>query len=301
MFQFTTTNVINSETDLTSKKAKFGNTDDGNFFVRRVGKFIADNTLGVFKSEGAEGELAKVTIDLSQVSGVEGDTYRLALYVGLSQASQESRYSNDLNYKGKPFTVEFVWQSDTATTVETLVKTINKYELMVYGEKQLTVTYSGTYLTIEAVTEYQRFKQVAIEHFEEDAYHGMGDYTVVRSLSDLGDPVDSNDQVGDSAEGFFPGKEGFGTFSYIMHNLRIPTCPNSDPFGVNRDELPIPGALYNEYVIKYCVKRGVLGTNAVGDMVTSITNHVFYVKNDLATDFEGYLAVLGDITDVPEQ
>ena len=38
------------------------------------------------------------------------------------------------------------------------------------GEKLLNVSYSGAYLTIEAVNEYQRFRKVNIEKFDKDAY-----------------------------------------------------------------------------------------------------------------------------------
>jgi hypothetical protein len=57
------------------------------------------------------------------------------------------------------------------------------------------------------------------------------------------------------------------------------------------------GALYNQYTIHYCAKRGVLGLNAVGQTVTSATTHVFYVKQDLAPDFEKALATIGTVTE----
>lgn len=304
MFQFTTTNVINSELDLTTGKslwtAQAADSDAGtsaSLNILRVNKFVADNVTAIYKAEGYEAELAKVNIDLSNVDGETGSTYRLNLYIGLTQASQDSRYSNDLIYKGKPISIDFVWLDSTAETVEALVKTINKYELMVYGEKLLTVTYSGTVISIEATSEYQRFIKCNIELFDETKYHGMGDYTVVYSLADI-TVVDTNEEVTDGTEAYFVGKEGFGTYSYILHNLRLPTYENTRPFGVHQDEMPIVGAVYNQYTIHYCVDRGVLGMNAVGDTVKSQTTHVFYVNQTIATDFEEALGYLGDITDV---
>ena len=45
--------------------------------------------------------------------------------------------------------------------------------------------------------------------------------------------------------------------------------------------MPIPGAHYNQYTIHYCVDRGPLGLNAVGDNVKSVTTVVFYVNTAL--------------------
>lgn len=37
-------------------------------------------------------------------------------------------------YKGKPFSVDFVWQDTAANSAKKLVETIKKYSLLVYGE-----------------------------------------------------------------------------------------------------------------------------------------------------------------------
>ena len=296
MFQFTTTNVINSNKDLTTGKPLWSaqaKTDErpASFHVKRVNKFLAPNVVAIYKAEAHDAENAKATIDLSQVNGKDGDTFRLHIYVGLSQASQSSLYANDLQEKGKPFSVDFVWESSAADTVNKLVKTINKYAAMVYNKKLLNVIGSGTYITIEATDEYQRFKFINIEKFNAAAYHGMGDYTVVRSLDNLPE-VEYNEGVTTNSEGYFVGREGFGTYPFLLHNLRIPTSARTRWTAINQDETPILGAKYNQYTIHYCVNRGILGNNAVGDIVKSQTTHVFYVRWDLAAEFEAALTVI---------
>lgn len=294
MFQFTTTNVINSLKDLTTNKDLLVVEDD-TLRVKRVGNFKKDNIEAIYKAVAVEPEFAKVTLNLSQVTASKGDVLRLSVYIGLSQASQDSRYSNDLIYKGKPFSVDFVWKDSAATTVEALVKSIKKYQLTVYGEKLLTVTYSGNYITIEAVNEYQRFRSVNVEKFDESKHFGMGEYTVARSLEDLTEKS-SNAAVTSTAEGYFVGKEGFGTYSFILHNLRIPTSARTHAFAINQEEAPVIGATYNQYTIHYCVNRGPLGMNAVGDTVKSVTTHVFYVKSDLVSEFESALTQVAPAT-----
>lgn len=295
MFQFTTTNVINSNTDVTTGKPLWsaqGADDDkpASFSVKRVNKFLAPNVVSIYKAVANDPQMAKVTLDLSQINGTDGESYRLSVYIGLTQASQESRYANDLILKGKPFTVDFVWKTSAADVAKNLVKIINKYAVMVYGEKLLNVSYSGACLTIEAVNEYQRFRKVNIEKFDKDAYRGRGEYNPVRTLEDLSKK--SSAELTGAVEGYFVGKEGFGTYSYLLHNLRIPTSMRTRAFGVNLDENPIIGAKYDQYTIHYCTDRGILGTNAVGDTVKSVTTHVFYVNQNVASEFE---AALGNI------
>ena len=306
MFQFTTTNVINSNKDYTTGKPLWSAQDaaldkPASFNVKRVNKFLGPNVVSIYKAEANDPEMAKVTIDLSQIDGKDGESYRLSVYIGLTQASQESRYANDLILKGKPFTVDFIWKTSAADVAKNLVKTINKYAVMVYGEKLLNVSYSGAYLTIEAVNEYQRFRKVNIEKFDKEAYFGRGEYNAVRTLDNL-TKKDSNAALTGTVEGYFVGKEGFGTYSYLLHNLRIPTAMRTRAFGVNLDENPIIGAKYNQYTIHYCTDRGVLGTNAVGDTVKSVTTHVFYVNQSVASEFEEALTKIAPtegIVDVP--
>lgn len=305
MFQFTTTNVINSDLDLSTGKSLWSlSEDEKSLHIKRVNNFKAKNTKAIYKAVANDPEFAKVCINLNDLEAESGDTLRLAIYVGLTQASQDSRYSNDLVLKGKPFSVDFEYTGES-TDAENLVKLIEKYQLLVYGEKLLKVSFTTTYITIEATNEYQRFKSVNIEKFNPKAFHGMGDYKVIKSLNDLNE-VESADEVTGTTENYFVGKEGFGTYSWILHNLRIPTTSRTGFMALNQEETPIPGALYNQYTIHYCANRGPLGLNAVGDVVKSVTTHVLFVKQDLAEDFEtNYLKKFADaasieIVEVPE-
>lgn len=304
MFQFTTTNVINSNKDLSTGKDLWSTKDaasgkPASLNIKRVNNFLATNVVAIYKAEAVDPEFAKATLDLAQVSGTKGDLFRLHIYIGLSQASQNSLYANDLQYKGKPLAVDFIWEDTAANTATKLIRTINKYQMLVYREKLLNVASNSSFVTIEATDEYQRFKFLNIEKIDQEAYHGMGDAVVVRSLEDLS-TKNSNSAVTTSAEGYFSGKEGFGTYSYLLHNLRLPTSARTRFMALNQEETPIVGAKYNQYTIHYCVNRGILGSNAVGDVVKSLTTHVFYVKQDLASSFETALAKIGTITTVTE-
>ena len=87
----------------------------------------------------------------------------------------------------------------------------------------------------------------------------MGDYKVIKSLDDLKKDMASHDAVVKDGkpvkEGLFVGKEGFGTYSYLLHNLRLPTAARYGAFAWNKEESPVPGVVYDEYVIRYCVNH----------------------------------------------
>ena len=305
MFNFTTTTVINSDKDYTTGKARWIGTaaDDshnivGSLNVLRVMNFKAPNVTAIYKAVANDPQMAKVTFDFASLA-TKGDQLRLSVYIGLRQASQDSRYSNDLILKGKPFTVDFIWKSDAAETVKDLVKTINKYMVFVYGSKLLNVSYSGTFLTLEATSEYQIFRKLDIEKLNAEDHFYMGSYKTVKTLDSIAKKA-SNDKVTAAEEGYFVGKEGFGTYSYVLHNLRIPTPANTRAFRVYEDEAPIVGAKYNQYTIHYCADRGQLGLNAVGDTTKSVTTHVFYVNQDVAVSFETALGKIGTAVEVPK-
>lgn len=300
MFQFTTTNVINSLKDYTSGKDLLVKGTDA-LNILRVGNFKKENVTAIYKAVANDPEMAKATINLANLSGQNGDVFRLNLYIGLTQGSADSRYANDLAYKGKSFSVDFIWKTDEKVTAELLEKNIKKYDLMVYGEKLLDVSHNEGCITIEATSEYQKFIKINVEKFDETAHFGMGEYTPVITLEDLGEAKKSNAEVLPTEQGYFPGKEGFGTYSYLLHNLRIPTSARTNAFAPNQDEAPIIGAKYNQYTIHYCADRGPLGLNAVGDTVKSVTTHVFYVKDDLDNDFSSAItATLGTPVEVPK-
>lgn len=290
MFQFTTTNVINSNVDLTTGKELWSaqKADDtkglvASLNIKRVNNFKQPNVVHIFKSEYTAPKNAQATLDLSTVGGTKGEAYRLSIYIRLSQSLQSSYYSNDMVFKGKPLSVEFNWQDSPAATAKKLADIIKKYEIAVYEKPIVKVAADGNELVIDATDQYQRFYTVEIEKYDADAYHGMGEYTPVIAAHEAAhEDYDGTNKI-------VQGVEGFGTYEWLLHNLRLPTTMRTRIYAMNSDETPIPGAKYNEYVIHYCVNRGILGTNAVGDMVKSMTTHVFYVNQNVAAEFEAAL------------
>lgn len=303
MFQFTTTNVLNSLKDLTTGKDLITTVEASGkeeVMIKRIGNFKKANVESIYHTAGSEAELAAVCMNLTNV--VKKDKkYRLNMYIGLTQGSADSRYANDLYHKGKAFSIDFDGLATAAETVAKLADVLKKYDILVYGDKQLNVYSSGALLAIEAVNEYQRFIRVNIEELNASAYSEMGDYKVIKSLDDLKKDMTSHDAVIKAGapveEGLFVGKEGFGTYSYLLHNLRLPTAARFGAFAWNKEESPVPGVVYDEYVIRYCVNRGELGLNAVGDTVKSVTTHVIYVPSTLSATVKTALGKVGTVVE----
>ena len=310
MFQFTTTNVLNSLKDLTTGKDlivtqklnKEGELEDlkDEIIIKRIGNFKKANVESIHHTAGSEAQLAAVCMDFTNVVS-NGKKYRLNMYIGLTQGSADSRYANDLYHKGKAFSIDFEGLATAAETVAKLADVLKKYDIFVYGDKQLNVYSNGALLALEAVNEYQRFVRVNIEELNASAYSEMGDYKVIKSLDDIKKDMASHDAVVKAGtpvkEGLFVGKEGFGTYSYLLHNLRLPTAARYGAFAWNKEESPVPGVVYDEYVIRYCVNRGELGLNAVGDTVKSVTTHVIYVPSTLSETVKTALGKVGTVVD----
>ena len=303
MFQFTTTTVLNSLKDLTTGKDLITTVDASGkeeVMIKRIGNFKKANVESIHHTVGSEAELAAVCMDLTNVVAKD-KKYRLNMYIGLTQGSADSRYANDLYHKGKAFSIDFDGLATAAETVAKLADVLKKYDILVYGDKQLNVYSSGALLALEAVNEYQRFVRVNIEELNASAYFEMGDYKVIKSLDDLKKNMASHDAVIKDGvpvkEGLFVGKEGFGTYSYLLHNLRLPTAARFGAFAWNKEESPVPGVIYDEYVIRYCVNRGELGLNAVGDTVKSVTTHVIYVPSALSATVNTSLSKIGTVVE----
>lgn len=314
MFNFTTTTLINEYVGYPggfivddALIARSGNTltnamkgekirwyvdkTDANDPVLRIGRhfrFAASNVVAIYKREHNDPELAKVEIDLTNIT--EAGFYRIAMYVKLSQGSQDSLYANDFVFKGKPFYIEFQVKqaqlADKAALAKKVVAIAKKYMNLQYEYPLLTITANGSKVVVEATDEYQRFRIVELQQlsdgFSPDCCHPLDVYDAIDSLDPENDAYQGGIVFAKNAtdQHLLKGKEGFGTYRQITKDLRLPTAANTRWDRPAQDEAPQLGAKYDQYTIYMCVNRGVMGSDAVGDLVKSRTTHVFYVLHD---------------------
>lgn len=279
MFQYTNTIVLNSLKDVTTGLDKIVKGSDY-VEVRRVNKYLKSNVSAMYKRAASDPVIGKAEFTITN-PGV--GIYRLKLYIRLS-GSQNSYYANDFVFKGKPFVYEFriTSGSTSATDVAKEIKRVIDKIQAFYGDKYIKVETSNAKLIIHGVDEYQLFTEAKIQKLNTAANNPL-----------------TNEVFEDVIEGTITKSvEGFGTYTHILKDLRLPTIEARKFEAVNQEELPVPGAKYNQYIIEYKVDRGLFGGAAVGQQVTSKTTHVFYVLDSLATEFETALKVLGTITEI---
>lgn len=296
MYQFTKTTVINTNTDYTTGLSPLFEAKEASgkvpayLEIKRHAKFLKPNIVSITKAVYSEPKIAKATLDLAQLGATEG-TYRIAMYIKLSLTSANSYYANDLVFKGKPLYIEFVWKSGeaAATVAAKVAKIVKKYFIAVYEKSLVKVSADGTKVVIDGTDEYQRFTKVDIEKYTEGTDGRPGEFVVLKSAMPTSQSTDPDYNVNFTIE---QGKDGFGTYQYVLKNLRLPTAPNTSWTAINKDEAPILGAKYNEYVIRQCVDRGVMGGDAVGEITKSLTTHVFFVNQTVSEAFETALGIV---------
>lgn len=301
MFKFTTTTVVNSLKDWTTKKnllTPVSKTDpDGtvhkSLMVKRHLEFKKENIKAAYLRKYQEEVVPKIEITLTDVvakAAAKPQVFRLNMYIGLTD-SQDSRYANNEVYKGRPIMIEFPVKVGMAATdiADYIVKITNRYLFSVYEDRLFNIKNNSGKVVIEGISGEQVFKKVILEVWdkEENDYVEMDHY-----LQSEGKVPSNKIQLTQV------NNPGFGTYRNIMKNLRLPSAANLRFGHIVEDEAPILGGEYDQFTIYYCVHRGILGSDAVGDDVTSVTCHVFYVKRDTAgTVNADWLADWKDVLD----
>ena len=275
MYQFTTTTIINSNLDSNGVTAKYSG-DANAFIVTRVNTFKKANIVSVYKRAYSAGvkEVAKVTVPTIAA----GTVARLTVDVRLSQQT-DSEYANSYLYFKKPVVIEII-ASGTAATDATAFKNQLIALKDRFGFAYITATTSGADIILTATNNNQRFFSATIE--KEKA-----------STNSIILPEYENVTAGTFSV-TTPGKIGFGDDEYMIKSLMIPTLENTRYFGINKEERPILGGNYTEFVIRYSVDKV---DDGIVTGLKSITTHVFYVKSDLVAAFETeILKTVGTLT-----
>ena len=321
MFNFTTQTIFNSIVKATEAQVRNKTAPKGYNIITKTGangpelrigntRFNQANIVDIQIKNHSVENLAEVTFDMSALGtlaeGAESPTfedgiYRIVIYIGLSMNSQDSFYTNDFVYKGKPLFIEFpVKAGDSADTIaKRVIKIANKYMLFVAQEKILDITESSGNVTIKGVNGYQQIKKAILQKYDPEAIKidccsTGGDYVdLITGVPAIwtADPttgeitvtasktLDSEGirDLADNEVTIAPGIEAFGDYNWIIHNLRLPTLANTYFWAATKSEMPIVGGNYTQFIIRVCAERDGIGGEVVGQRATSVTTHVLYV------------------------
>ena len=300
---FQTQTIINSNLDPDSgkgvvlfegKKEKVDGVQKDVLKIKRDFLFVKDNVDCIRRRKGYSAELCEATIDFTKLTSVVPTDHavnylRLDIYLGV-EGAEPYIYSTPWHHKGKPFWVEFIAKKDdTAKALaDRLEKTIKSNHMFQVDKDLIKVANNGEgKITLTGATEYQRFRKVTINIFEEAA----DDEVAAMNPNKV--------QATDPIALVKFGKNAFGTYSQIIKDLRLPTAANYQWSAIRQVETPIVGAIYNQYIIEYHAPANSHPLSVVGGRLNSHTTHVFWVKNDadLVSAWETALKKVGTIVD----
>ena len=278
MFNWTTTTLINEMpfTFVDGEKLRIGK----HLFEKRWVESIR-------KAEGHKPTICSASLDLAAVKtaldDAEAKVARLYIYVGLD-GSEESIYANDWYRKGMPLSVSFT-NTDADKMAAAIVDTVNRFNVFTKVKKVLDVKADGTTLVITGTHEHQRLQKIQVLI---DAGYGEEIAVVDYELNHKEDAAIVNE---------VKGVNGFGTYSQLLKDLRLPTANHNHWLSVQKDEMPVVGAVYTQYIINYYAPSTANPSfTAVGNRSMSETTHVFWVNtNAAAKDADGNDTTVGEL------
>lgn len=204
-------------------------------------------------------------------------------------------YGSALWYFRKPIVVDVMLQDTQDKCAEVIYKAIKAAIPVEYKfiDVKLNDNGSADTVTVTGSDSYQKILKVVLSEFYcEDRCAGNGSEEI-RTITEM----DNSALVTAAPGGWFKytaNNVEFGTYDYIIHNLRLPTYENfrfTSPAAV---EMPMKGREYHQFSFAYCVPRqGLGGLSAVGQTIHSTTLHTFYVEDSLAEDFKDKLEEIG--------
>ena len=252
---------------------------NGQYDLAKVGK--------ITKTVGYPGENAKLVLDCSKlIAEAEDGVQDLGLYQLTFKVEMDGKFLSDWaspEYKGfyKPFVIGLdINEVNVEKMAEYLCEQINL--ALAENNKFIKVSFEGNNLTIEATDNYMILKP---ENFKFEKYEVVGCDTCLGEYI----PKKIKEYITVEKEG----KQPFATGTWLLENQRLPNSNNFRYFGFN-DEMPVAGAIYVQYSFDYVSDRpGLGGHSGVGQGITAITNHTFFVEQNAAPKFEevfGYKA-----------
>ena len=249
-------------------------------------KYIVDHK--IYKTSAITGKTFSLDFDFDQAGDLStgGAHVQFLIELGLDN-DYRGDYGSALWYFRKPILVDVMLTGTANTDASNFEKAILTAIPKEY--KFVVVSKSSNKVTVKGSDSYQKVRRVLVSKFVcEDRCAG--------SSEEVDTPYDYRAAELVNSEGFIvytPNSPEFGTYEYLIHNLRLPTYENLRFTSPSEVEMPIKGATYVQYSFAYSVPRlGFGGLSVVGQSVQSTTLHTFYVLSSLASTFESKLAEL---------
>ena len=271
MFDFTTTTIINQATY--DGKPSYTIDEKGIKINHGVKIDIKNCPIKKFQyKQHKDAVLSTATFTIP--TATEETVYRIVLQLRL-RGSNNFLYANDLLFKEKPLFFEVaVAKGDEGTAIATKIKAQIENQIFnlarMDGKAIITAETEGATLTLTAGTEFIFFHKAYLEIYE-------------------GTDTTNSKFVFDSKAEIEYGSLAFGNFTHLQRDIQLPSDANIRYKRLYEDEKPIEGATYDQFIIEMKADRNFTGQGAVGQKLTSVTTHVFWVNSTISDAFKSAL------------
>lgn len=258
MFNFTTERVLNT-------MPKIGNREVKDVY-ELIGVRKEDCSVKAYKRAYDDKAIESVTFALAASTY---DVTRLVIELAQDNARKQGEWQNALSRNKKVIIVE-----TTKQTVSDLGASFAAgYADQVRDSRDAKVTIAnaaGT-LTITACDEYTRILSIREEGLIETLTGGESAVEIKAFDRKKTAPTTA-------------GRVAFGDAKWLVENFRLPTADHTYWLATHQDERPMPNGKYDQYTFIVEADRSPLtGLGAVGQKLTSVTTHVFYVEQGVKT------------------
>ena len=286
MFQYTKEIILHGVADRVSvvdATNPYSGVAAKKLLIKRGGEYFSDFILPAtaYMTEGYKGHPGKLTIDFANVKFVAGpNPYHLQFRVKTPNQFYGEYASPNWQVYGKPMFVGFEVTEEMAADATVAAKKVAELVKLAVPENNqfIKITPDGSKVVIEGTNNFMTFDKVALDKYDPTVCDScLGEYS----------PVAVEFEVEDNLEDFATGE-------WLVENLRFPTYPNIRYASASEDERPANGKEYVEFSFSYQSPRpGLGGMSGVGQGMTAVTRHIYYVLKDEADAFKGELLNAG--------
>ena len=280
MFDYTKETIINSQyVDGNLERIQ---AITGTLQILRTGEYKVDYKKTklvnnkVYKTTPVVGVNAKYTLTAAAGSTANAGVYRISINMKMNSKFMAD-YATAVWKFQKPVVVE-IEITNGMPADKVAAKLASALNLAIpYNYKFIKASVNDEVVTVEGSDSAQMFDSIEISKYVPNTViPSEGEYVPTNGVITVAKAKDN--------------EEEFATGNWLVHNLRFPSYPNVRYNSINGDETPVMGELYTQYSFQYeADRKNLSGLGTVGQKLTSITNHVFYVINSLVGTFEAAL------------
>lgn len=279
MFQYTHETVLNNPKLRVIKGVTNPYTlaDANQVVIEHAGEYYTDAIVRkeIYKTPGFEGKPGVLKLAGLKAKFANAGEYVLEFRMITPNQFYAEYASINWDVFGKPVVVGFTvpanaeGKADAEAGFKNMVAGIKL--VIPEGNEFIKVAEDGT---ITGTSNYMTFDKVSLEWYDPTGCDScQGAYEKVALVKGTDYTIDAN-------------VESFATAQWILENLRFPTYPNIRYASAN-NEVPVAGTTYVEYAFTYEVPRvGLGGLSGVGQGMSAVTRHIFYVPVAKVAEFE---------------